>query len=373
MLVRHLSGAELTEYADGALTGTRRRRAQEHLGRCERCARALEATWQVVGEVRAAPEADAPYDLRARIAARVAAERPRPVSCRAAREFIQHDLDGALPPLSVGLLRLHLDNCQACAEQQRTLAATTRLVRSLPPVPAPAGIWEKAMAGHRARPSLSWGLRLRPVLAAAAVAAGAAVFGWHSLPQPGRPPAAAPEGRVVSPRPVAAARSPIAPEPAVTQPAAAPVAVARAGAGTSPPPAASAPSRPRRPATVRRVVARNVEPPPAARAIAIASARTEGAAKAEPAVAPPRTSQGLRALAMMAKAVSSESEGRVSLARQLEPWEVFGDETISEVPLTAVVPPGAPGADASGPPSGQPNTGAREARPRLAEAMRHAV
>jgi hypothetical protein len=374
MLVRHLSGGELTEYADGEMVGARRRRAQEHLRRCERCASALEATWQVVGEVRACREAEAPYDLRLRIASRVSAETLPPVSCRVAREFVQQDLDGELSLISAGLLRLHLDDCAVCAEEQRALRAATRLVRSLPPVAAPAGIWEKAVAG-RARPALSWGARLRPVAVAAAMAAGAVILGLHSLPQPADRRAAQHETRPAAPRTMAAAPAQIAPEPMVTEPAApAPAEVARADTGAPPPaPVTRARAAGRPSGAVRQAVVRNVEQPPVTRAIAIAAARQESEPKVEAAAAQPRKSRGLRALAMMAKAVSSENEGRVSLAHQLEPWEVFGDETISEVPLTAVVPAAASGADSPGTPASQPNTGAQDPRPGVAEVMRRAA
>jgi anti-sigma factor RsiW len=373
MLVRHLSGGELTEYADGEMVGARRRRAQGHLSRCERCASALEASWQVVGEVRACREAEAPYDLRLRIASRVSAETLPPVSCRVAREFIQQDLDGELSLVSAGLLRLHLDGCPVCAEEQRALRAATRLVRSLPPVAAPAGIWEKAVAG-RARPALSWGARLRPVAVAAAMAAGAIFLGLHSLPQPAGQRAAQHEARPAAPRAMAAAPAQIAAESMVTEPAApAPAEVARADSEARQPAPVTHTRAARWPSgAVRQAVVRNVEQPPVTRVIAIAATRPESEPKVE-AAAQPRKSRGLRALAMMAKAVSSESEGRVSLGHQLEPWEVFGDETISEVPLTAVVPAAASGADSPGTPASQPNTGAQDPRPGVAEAMRRAA
>ncbi len=372
MFVRHLSGGELTEYADGEMVGARRRRVHAHLSRCERCASALDAIWGVVEEVHACREADVPYDLRLRIVSRVSTEALRPISCCVAGELIQQDLDGALSSISAGLLRLHLGHCPACAEQQRTLGAATRLVRSLPPVPAPPGTWERVVASRRTRPSLSWGVRLRPVFAAAAMAAGAVLLGLHSLPQPAGNPVSRRDGRPAVPRSVATAPTPAAPEPVVTQPVEpALAAVASAEEGISRAPAMVAPSQPRPLRTVRAVTARHMEQPPVTRVIAIASARPDSTPKVETAVVQPRKSQGLRALAMMAKAVSSESEGRVSLARQLEPWEVFGDETISEVPLTAAAPADAPGADSSDIPSGQPNTGAREVRPGVAEGMQH--
>jgi anti-sigma factor RsiW len=375
MFVRHLSGGELTEYADGEMVGARRRRVQEHLGRCERCAGALAATWEVVGEVRACREAEAPYDLRMRIASRVSAETPSPISCRAAREFIQQGLDGELSLVAAGLLRLHLGECPACAAEQRTLRAATRLVRSLPSVPAPAGIWEKAVAGRRVRPALSWSARLRPVVAAAAMAAGAILLGLHSLPPPASQRAPQHEAAPAAPQTTATAPVQTAPEPAVTEPVApAPTVVARAEVeAPQPPPVAHTAARQRPSGAVRQAVARDVEQPPIARVIAITTARPETEPKVESAAALSRKSRGLQALAMMAKAVSSESEGRVSLARQSEPWAVFGDETISEVPLTAVVPAAAPGVDSSGAPASRPNTGARDPRPGVAEVMRRAA
>jgi len=96
--------------------------------------------------------------------------------------------------------------------------------------------------------------------------------------------------------------------------------------------------------------------------IAIAVPRKDAVKPATTVTAPSRKSRGLQALAMMAKAVSSESEGQVSLAQGLEPWMVTGQEMSSEVPPPAARPADAPGAGSSGAP-GRPNTGATDPRP----------
>jgi Putative zinc-finger len=377
MLFRHLSGGELTEYADGEMRGARHRRAQGHLSRCEQCTRALESTWEAAGVLRGVSTAPVPDDLRERITARVSAETIRPLSCKLARSLIQEDLDGALPPLSAGLLRLHLGDCPACWQEHRTLSAATRLVRAAEFLPAPPGIWAKALAGRRPRPAVSWGVRLRPALAAAAMAAGALAFLFHSQPQLGQ--IAAVPDRQVAPRPTTATPAPTTtrasqpPAPAGEELAVPAPVEATAAAPQSAVKATTVAVLPRPSGTVRPAVVRTAQRPEPPIVIEITTSRREEAApKTEIAAAPAHRSRGLQALAMMAKAVSSESEGRISLVSELEPWQVFGDEAASEAPAHAVRSGDSPGADSSDSPA-QPGTGASGPRPCFAGMMDNAA
>ncbi len=210
MLVRHLSPAELTEYADGETAGSRR--AEEHLRSCRACAEALGQTRASARVLLTLPPVSVPYDLRQRIVARLDCQPVPQLTCRGALALIHESLDTRLSSLAAGFLRLHLDACPDCNLELATLTEATRAVRSLEPVLAPLGVREAARA-RRAPPPAPWGVRLRPAFAGAAVAAVALFLALRSTPPQ------IPSPRPIDTRPsvVAAVPSPFV-QPGVSEP-----------------------------------------------------------------------------------------------------------------------------------------------------------
>ncbi|HEY8526982.1 MAG TPA: zf-HC2 domain-containing protein [Acidimicrobiales bacterium] len=86
-------------------------------------------------------------------------------------ELLTAYLDGELTPGEAGQVEAHVDRCDACRAELDGLAAARRLVRDLPPVPAPPGFTDGLIAARRRWTRRGGGL----ALAAAAVALFAGV------------------------------------------------------------------------------------------------------------------------------------------------------------------------------------------------------
>ena len=96
-------------------------------------------------------------------------------------------LDGELPAAQQEVVRAHLDGCPGCAEELAAVDQARRWVRSLPPVEAPFGFYERMLldrgqnaAAMAARPSV----RRRAGLAALGAAAAAATVLGVGSPSP---------------------------------------------------------------------------------------------------------------------------------------------------------------------------------------------
>ena len=298
MLVRHLSPAELTEYADGEIAGSRR--AEAHLRSCRACAQALEQARASACVLLALPPVSVPYDLRQRLVARLDCQPVPQLACRGALTLIHESLDARLSLLAAGFLRLHLDTCPECRLELATLTEAIRAVRSLEPVLAPLGVREAARA-RRAPAPAPWGVRLRPAFASAAVAA-ALFLALRSTP----PQVPSPRHLDTRPSVVAAVPSPSA-QPEVsgpeeqqanavqpTQPVVRPLAAPRLGL----PESSHAASRPIRHLTL---IAAGPSPEPVAIAARPPLVREPGPT-------------ALRALRSIARAAPTDLDSHVSLA-----------------------------------------------------------
>jgi len=331
VLVRHLSPAELTEYADTGIAGSRR--AEAHLRSCRACAQALEQARASTRVLLALPPVSGPYDLRQRIVARLDCQPLPQLACREALALIHESLDARLSPLVAGFLRLHLDICPECRLEFATLTEATRAVRSLAPVLAPLGVREAARA-RRVVPA-PWSVRLRPAFASAAVAAVALFLALRSSPQQVAPP------RRLDTRPpgVAAVPSPSVPpevsEPEEQQPDLAqlaqavvmPLAAPRLGL----PESSHAATRPIRHLTL---IAAGPSPEPVAIAARPPSGREVGPA-------------ALRALRSIARAATTDSDSHVSLAMAGERFATLDSEArAAAFPSTSadLLPAGEPSA-----------------------------
>lgn len=334
MWARHLSEAELTQCADGELTGAALRRAEDHLRNCRACANALEQVRAAARLMLTLPQAEPPYDLREQIATRVAAQPLPELSCRQALALIHESLDRPLSPLSAGFLRLHLDTCPDCALEHSTLAETTRAVRSLRPVPAPMDLRQAAYARvSSVTPIGVKGLvasRLR-LLAPAAVAAAALFLALRATPP--QVPTSLP--RDVSPPVVASVPQPSAqPEAVAPASVAPPAVVAQAPVETprSAPASLAAPN----PRSVRHHL-------PSRSALVVASLPA-------PSPEPTATESGpraLRALRAVATAASSDHTPHVSLASLGERLATLDSEAVAssfsdDSPLPEDEPPISP-------------------------------
>jgi anti-sigma factor RsiW len=169
---RHLSAIELTEYGDGQMSPARMGRAEEHLRRCDACALALSESRRgaaIAGRLR--PVA-LPPNLHSRIAAALAHEARRTLTCDRVLPLLHSYLDRSLSPLFAVPLQSHLDRCPRCRRELVLLLRAAHLVRTLPSAPVPAEVRERVAAASRLRLGESpWGVRLRPALAAAGLAA----------------------------------------------------------------------------------------------------------------------------------------------------------------------------------------------------------
>ena len=171
MGLRHLSGIELTEHADGETSPAKFSAVQEHLRACPRCAAALAKVQEAASAVQALEAVAAPAELRDRVEARVAAEWARDVSCREAVPLIHEHLDGSLRVGAAVVLQCHLSACERCRSELASLSAARRLVKSMETVESPPLVREVVAAARRLRPrDMVWVAPWRPALAAAAVA-----------------------------------------------------------------------------------------------------------------------------------------------------------------------------------------------------------
>lgn len=170
MGLRHLSGVELIEYADGETPVSKRVRVEAHLQTCTRCAAAVAKVQSAASAVGALGAAPVPDDLRERVAERVRTGHAPEVSCRRALPLIHQRLDGCMLPADEAVLEQHLSGCGLCRAELAGLAAAKRLVGALPGVESPAGVREAVVAARRERArEMPWTARWVPALAAASV------------------------------------------------------------------------------------------------------------------------------------------------------------------------------------------------------------
>lgn len=182
MGLRHLSHAELTEYADGETDPKRLAPVEARLGRCHRCARSLALIREAARLVSALPIATAPAGLRARSADAFLEQAGAPISCDQAAPLMQEHLDGCLSPAGALLLSRHVQSCPPCSVELDALASTSRLLRSLPSPESPA--WVRASvreAATRVPRRAPFALQWKPALA---VACAVTVLGAMLLLRP---------------------------------------------------------------------------------------------------------------------------------------------------------------------------------------------
>jgi len=200
MELKHLSGIELTEFADGEMDPTRLGAATEHVSRCRVCARALADVREAAMAVGGLADIAGPADLRMHVAKALLAGPADRLSCKEATPLLHEHLEACLSPAAAVALKDHLDSCPACRAELAVFASARRLVHALPRVDSPARVRESVAAEQRRRTRgvpvhLGW----RPALAAAAalIAVGGLMLARHSSQPEGRP---------------MVARAPVAPE-----------------------------------------------------------------------------------------------------------------------------------------------------------------
>ena len=128
----HLSPEEAQAFLDGQLAPEGRRRAEEHLGRCARCAAELE-TWRTLFEeledlpvlapaagfterVLGGLEVTAPPSLPARVGSRLRGLLPV-AQGHPGNDRLQDFVEGLLPARRAARVRTHLEACGACAHE----------------------------------------------------------------------------------------------------------------------------------------------------------------------------------------------------------------------------------------------------------------
>jgi anti-sigma factor RsiW len=168
MGLRHLSDAELTEWAEGEAGATRLPAIEAHLLACQRCSLAVQRIREAAELVERLSAETAPVGLRARAAASYLAEAQAPIACEEAAPLLQEHIDRCLSPGAALMLGPHLDSCRQCRAELATLEATTRALRELPTVESPARVRESILEAQRpAAGSAPFVLRWKPALAAA--------------------------------------------------------------------------------------------------------------------------------------------------------------------------------------------------------------
>jgi anti-sigma factor RsiW len=203
MGLRHLSGIELTEYADGETPSSKRDRVEEHVRGCPRCAAAAASLRDAVSAVGALKAVAPPVDLRQRVEERMAAPSAMEITCRQAVPLLHGQLDECLSPTDEAVLAQHVAACGLCRAEVAALRAARRLVASLPSVESPNVIRESVAAARRTRaPEMPWRARWAPALAAASVVV---VGGLALLIATRQPVGTSPGVRVAEDRPAATA------------------------------------------------------------------------------------------------------------------------------------------------------------------------
>ena len=199
MGLRHLSGIELTEYADRETPSSKRDRVEEHVRRCARCAAVAASLRGAVSAVGALKAVAPPADLRQRVEQRMAVPSALDVTCRQAGPLLHGHLDECLSSTDEAVLAQHVAACGLCRTELTALRAAKRLVASLPSVESPNVVRESVAAARRTRaPDMPWRARWAPALAVASVV----VVGGLSLLIATRQPVGTPAGvRVAEERP----------------------------------------------------------------------------------------------------------------------------------------------------------------------------
>lgn len=166
---RHPSEDALQAFLDGGVPSRERRRIEEHLASCARCAEEL-ATWRNLFEDLDAlplhrPNAD--FDARVMAGVRVPEELPwaarlkvglsgmlpfgRPEHLEA--DVLQDFAEGVLTARQAARARTHLEGCAACAAEARSWSTVMARLSELERLAPAEGFAERVMTRLRVRPA----------------------------------------------------------------------------------------------------------------------------------------------------------------------------------------------------------------------------
>jgi len=192
MIDWHCTSEDVQAYVDGELDGAPLQLAEEHIERCEGCAR-LAGHLLMLSQSLGAVSPDAPpAGLRERVMSAVArAEGVEALDCVTSREMISAYLDDELVDAARDQLEAHVFVCAECYAHLRRTQGMVESLRVIAPAAAPAGLHEGILAAveRSARPAPIFTWR-RVAVAAASVAAGVAI--WISTVVPAVTTAPAP-------------------------------------------------------------------------------------------------------------------------------------------------------------------------------------
>ncbi len=205
MIDWHCTSEDIQAYVDGELDGAPLQRVEEHIDRCDGCARMAGRLLMLSQSLGAVSPEVPPADLRERVMSAVAkAEGVETLDCAASREMISAYLDDELTEADRDRLEAHVF---ACADCYAYLRRTQGIVDSLR-VTTPADLHENVLAAIERdacrAPVFTW---RRVAVAAASVAAGVAI--WMSTLVPAVTTTPAPMIAVAPAPPVVEAPAPV--------------------------------------------------------------------------------------------------------------------------------------------------------------------
>ena len=209
MIDWHCTSEDIQAYVDGELDGAPLQLVEEHIERCEGCARLAGGLLMLSQSLGAVPPEAAPADLRERVMSAVTrAEGVEALDCAAAREMTSAYLDDELTDADRDRLEAHVFACADCYAHLRRTQGIVESLRVIAPAAAPAGLHENVLAAveRAARPAPVFTWR-RVAAAAASVAAAAAI--WLSTLVPSVTTAPAPMIAVAPASPVVEAPAPV--------------------------------------------------------------------------------------------------------------------------------------------------------------------
>lgn len=191
MIDWHCTSEDIQAYVDGELDGAPLQLVEEHIDRCEGCARLAGRLLMLSQSLGAIPPHAAPVGLRERVMSAVArAEGVEALDCATSREMISAYLDDELTAAGRDRLEAHVFACGECYAHLRRTRGIVESLRVINPAATPADMHENILAAierdARRTPMFTW---RRIAMAAASVAAGVAIWMSTLVPTITTPPA----------------------------------------------------------------------------------------------------------------------------------------------------------------------------------------
>jgi anti-sigma factor RsiW len=187
--IGHLSAERLQDLLEGGLGRSERKRAEDHLAACPRCAAELETWSTLFEELEALPGLRPHEGFAGRVLDRVDLAEPRSLAARmkaraagvlvggsdrhVEEELLQDLVDGMLPTRRAARVRAHLETCAPCATEAGSWKGVFRGLNRLPRLEPSAAFADEVMARVRvAAPAPAPRKAMLPGLVPALTAAG---------------------------------------------------------------------------------------------------------------------------------------------------------------------------------------------------------